>query len=119
MAAGDVVITRVIPLGMRKRSAYQMITGTVTLDGGNPTPITLTNYLDAIDGALVTMDGSTAPGADPTFLTHEIAAAVLNVYAWKVTTGGAAGNPDLIASTNNARLVHFIAVGPSKSRMPV
>ena len=119
MAAGDVVITAVIPLGVRKRAAYQMIVGTVTLDGGNPTPITLTNYLDAVDGAIVTMEGSGAPGADPNLLTHAISAAVVNVYAWKVTTGGAAGNPDLIASTNNARLAHFVAVGPTKSRMPV
>lgn len=112
MAAGDVVITRVIPLGSG-RTGSLLITGTVTLDGSNPTPITLTNYLDEVDGAVVSMDGSGAPAADPSFLTHAISAAVINVYAWKIT---GVGDATLIASTNNARLAHFVAIGPAKSR---
>lgn len=110
MAAGDVVITRVVPLGGKASKGDELlVTGTVTLDGGNPTPITLTNIISEVDGAVVSMDGSAAPAADPTFLTHAISAAVINVYAWKIT---GAADATLIASTNNARLVHFVAVGP-------
>lgn len=111
MAAGDVVITRVIPLG-RKAKGQHMVVGTVTLDGSNPTPVTLTNILAAIDGAVVSMDGSSAPAADPTFLTHAISGATLNIYAWKIT---GAGDATLIASTNNARDAHFVVVGQRKA----
>ena len=115
MAAGDVVITRdfVIPLGPGG-GRPRVVMGTVTLDGGNPTPIELGGMLSSIDGAVVSIEGAGAPGADPTAVTSLINGTSVDVYAWKPTTGGAAGNPDLIASTNNARLVSFIAVGPDK-----
>ena len=56
MAAGDVAITgdAVLPNGLR------LMVGTVVLDGGNPTPVTLTNYLSSVLFGMVTMDGSVA-----------------------------------------------------------
>lgn len=116
MAAGDVVIARDFLVGKSrgaKAGKPRFIYGTVQLDGSNPTPVTLTSYLSAVDAGGVSLEGSVAPGDDPVVVTSGISAAVLNVYAWKHTTGGAAGNPTLIASTDNARLVNWWAVGPS------
>ena len=108
MAAGDVVIVRDVRFD---RHGLRLIVGTVTLDGSNPTPIELSGYLSAVDMAVVSMAGSVAPGDDPTHVTNTVSGTAVNVYAWKHTTGGAAGNPTLIASTDNARLVNFFAIG--------
>ena len=110
MAAGDVVIARDMPID---RHGLRLVTGTVTLDGGNPTPIALT-MLASVDMAVVSMDGSVAPGADPVLVTSSVSGTTINVYAWKATTAGAGGNADLIASTNNARIVSFMALGVNK-----
>lgn len=112
MAAGDVVIVRDVLID-RNAGGERLIMGTVTLDGGNATPIDLSKYLREIDAAVVSMEGSAAPAADPNSITSAISGTTVNVYAWKVTTGGAAGNPTEVASTNNARLVNFIAFGPT------
>ena len=112
MAAGDVTIVRDVEFD---RHGLRLIVGTVVLDGGNPTPIALGGYLSAIDGAVVSIEGSVATGADPNQVTSAISGTTLNVYAWKVTTGGAAGNPTEIASTDNTRLVNFFALGPGKA----
>jgi len=109
VAAGDVVIVQDVTLRDGTKGDFRILTGTVVLDGGNPTPIALANYLSAIDGAVVSMEGSAAPGADPSAVTSAISGTTLNVYAWKIT---AVGDATLIASTNNARLVNWIAMGP-------
>lgn len=111
MAAGDVVITRTTCFGNGNHGDEMMVCGTVTLDGGNATPIDLSGILSAIDGAVVSMEGSGAPGSDPSQITSAISSTTLNVYAWKVT-----GQADtaLIASADNARLVNFMAFGPKK-----
>ena len=114
MAAGDVVIVRDVTFGNGQAGDMRLIFGTVTLDGGNPTPIALANYLAAVDAAVVSMEGSVAPGDDPTSVTSAISGTTVNVYAWKHTTGGVAGNPTVIASTENTRLVNWFAIGPKK-----
>lgn len=111
MAAGDVTIVRDVEI---PRSNLRLIVGTVVLDGGNPTPIELSGYVSAVDMAVVSMDGSVAPGDDPTHVTSSVTGTLVNVYAWTHTTGGAAGNPTLIASTNNTRLISFFAIGAGK-----
>lgn len=112
MAAGDVVIVGdFIPDVSGKPGAYRMLWGTVTLDGANPTPITLTAYLTKVDMAIVSMEGSGAPADDPNYVTNAVAAAVINVYAWKNTNGT---DPTYVASGNNARLVNWFAIGPYK-----
>jgi hypothetical protein len=110
MAAGDVVVTgeATLPNGLR------LIMGTVVLDGANPTPVLLSAYVATILWGLATMDGSVAPGADPNEITSNVSGTTLNVYAWKVTTGGAAGNPTPVASSDNARLVNWIIIGTPK-----
>lgn len=112
MAAGDVTIIRDIELG---RSGSRLIVGTVTLDGGNPTPVQLSGYLSSLDMGVVSFNSTAAPDADPNSVTCAVSGGtVLDVYAWKVTTGGAAGNPTEIASTNNTVLVAFMAIGAGK-----
>ena len=113
MAAGDVVIVGDVLLG---ESGKRMLWGTVILDGGNPTPVTLTNQLASVEFAIANLEGSAATGADPNQVTSAITGTTLNVYAWKVTNGGAAGNPTEIASTDNARLVNWLAIGPRIAR---
>lgn len=80
--------------------------GTVTLDGSNPTPIT--TGLSSISGVTLTQQGSTAPGDDPVYLTVTTSSGTANVYAWK-NTGGT--DPTLVASTDNATVVQWIACG--------
>ena len=111
MAAGDVVIVRDVTFGKGMSGDIRLIFGTVTLDGSNPTPISLANYLSAIDAAVVSVDGSVAPGVDPTTATSVISGTTVDVYAWKIT---GVGDATLVASTNNARLVNWFAIGPKK-----
>src|SRR3990167_7397423 len=112
MAAGDVTITADQTFGRGFKGDLRMIMGTVVLDGENPTPVLLTNYLSAIFAAQATMSGSAATDADPNQITALINGTSLDIYAWKVTTGGAAGNPTEIASTDNTRVINWLAIGP-------
>ena len=112
MAAGDVVISGDVKL----TSGLRFVWGTVTLDGSNPTPVDLSNYLSAVHVGVATIEGTAATGADPNQVTTAVSTTTLNVYAWKVTTGGAAGNPTEVASEDNARLVNWMAIGPSIQR---
>ena len=81
--------------------------GNVQLDGSNPTPVNLSAYLSAIEGGTVSMDGTGTPGDDPVALTNVNTGANLNVYAWKHD----GTDPTLVASTDNARIVNWIAIG--------
>ena len=112
MAAGDVTIVADITHGRGERGCLRQIWGTVVLDGSNPTPVQLSGYLSAIFGCNASMSGSTATGADPNQITALINGTSLDIYAWKVTAGGAAGNPTEVASTDNARVINWEAAGP-------
>lgn len=96
----------------------RLVYGTVTLDGSNPTGVDLSGLLSGIDSAVVCWETDTAQGADPTTVTYAISTTTLNVYAWKYTTGGAGGNPDLVASTNSAAVVAYMAIGAKVARTP-
>ena len=89
----------------------RLLFGTVSLDGSNPTPIDLSPYVSSVLSGVATIQGSTATGADPNQVSCVVNGATLDIYAWKVTTGGASGNPTEVASTDSARLIHFFAVG--------
>lgn len=110
MAAGDVTYDgdTILP------GNYRMVWGTVVLDGGNPTPVALADYMLEVQVGLATIEGSTATGADPNQVTTAVSGTTLNIYAWKVTAGGAAGNPTEIASTDSARVIHWVAYGANK-----
>lgn len=90
--------------------AYKIARGEVTLDGGNPTPIS--TGLATVVACTVTDKRSTAPGVDPTAFTVDygggVAAGTVNVYAWKIT---ATGDGTLVASTDSDDVISWIAIG--------
>ena len=106
MAAGDVTVNFDTGRGIGRQQ--RLIAGTVVLDGGNATPIALAAYFKEVKGSVVSISGSTAPGVDPTQVSSAISGTTVNVYAWKIT---ATGDGTLIASTDNARVVNFVAWG--------
>ena len=106
MAAGDVTVN--FDTGRLLGRQQRLIGGTVVLDGGNPTPIELAAYLKTILGAVVSIEGSGAPADDPNAVSSAVTGTTLNVYAWKNTSGT---DPTFVASTNNARLVNWLAWG--------
>lgn len=88
--------------------------GQVQLDGSGATPVdvaALSGHIRTVLGATVSLEGSEAPGLDPTHVTAAASGGVLNIYAWKPT---GAGDATLIASTNNARLVNFFGQGAKR-----
>lgn len=88
--------------------------GTVTLDGSNPTPIA--TGLTAVTSVEFTLLSTAAPGIDPLMFTADfgnllgngLAAGLVNLYAWKATSNA---NPTLIASTNSTAIVAWVAYG--------
>lgn len=89
-------------------AGYKVARGTATLDGSNPT--TVATGLTTIVAAVVGLKSATAPGDDPSWLSHNYTGSDgnLDIYAWK-NTGGT--DPTLVASTNNSATVDWIAVG--------
>lgn len=80
----------------------------VALDGSNPTSVA--HGLTTCLAVFVQLVGSAAPADSTSVLTAVINGANIDVYAWKPTTGGAAGNPTLIASTGTETF-NWIAIG--------
>lgn len=105
MAAGDVTITFDSGRAIRGK---RILGGTVTLDGSNPTPVALASYVRQLTGGVVQLEGSVALGDDPNAVTSAVSTTTLNVYAWKNTSGT---DPTQVASTDNARLVNWMAWG--------
>ena len=106
MGAGDVTVGGSYT-GWHGFMRDGVVTGTVQLDGGNPTPIDLSAYFISIAGVVVSIEGSGTPGDDPVQVTSAISGTTLNVYAWK--TDGS--DPTLVASSDNSRSISFIAFG--------
>lgn len=80
--------------------------GEAALDGSNPTPIA--TGLTTVVAFVAMLKGSTAPGDNTSVLTSVIdAAGVVNVYAWKNTSGT---DPTLVASTGT-ETIYWIAIG--------
>ena len=86
----------------------RIASGTVTLDGSNPT--SATTGLSGIITAVVGLKQTTAPGDDPSWLScnYSGTSGSLDIYAWK-NTGGT--DPSLVASTDSTATVDWIAVG--------
>ena len=80
----------------------------VALDGSNPTSVT--HGLTTCIAAFAQLTGSVAPGDSTSVLSVVINGASLDVYGWKHTTGGVAGNPTLIASTGTESF-NWFAIG--------
>jgi len=104
MAAGDVVIKAHTRRSVR---GFRFVAGEVTLDGGNPTPVDLGDYMRECLGGVVTLKATATPGDDPVSFSVGVSGDTLNVYAYKHD----GTDPTLVASTNNAAVVSFIAWG--------
>ena len=89
-------------------AGYKIARGETALDGSNPTPVA--TGLTTVVSFTATLKGTAAPGDSTSVLTADISGPTVNVYAWKHTTGGAAGNPTLIASTGTETF-YWTAVG--------
>lgn len=91
-------------------AGYKIARGEATLDGANPTSVT--TGLATVVSATVSLKSATTPGDDPSWLSVDygggVTAGQLDIYAWK-NTGGT--DPTLVASTNNAAVVSWIAIG--------
>lgn len=87
-------------------SGVLLASGTVTLDGSNPTPVT--TGLTTITGVALTFNTSTALGDDPNSLSWTASGGTLNIYAWKNTSGT---DPTQVASTDSVTVVGWVAVG--------
>ena len=109
MAAGDVVILGdFIPDVGGKPGIYRVMWGTVVLDGTNPTPVTLTTYMQTCELGVANIVATGTPGDDPVLVCVSTSAAVLNIEAYK-TDGD---DPTLVDSTNNSQVIAWFAVGP-------
>jgi hypothetical protein len=80
--------------------------GEVTLDGSNPTVVTVSG-MTAISSVQLTLKKSSTPGDDPTSFSYDTSGTTLNIYAYK--TDGT--DPTLVASTNSTAVVGWVAYG--------
>ena len=100
VTAGDTLLLTLEPTpGARVHS------GTGTLDGSNPTPIT--HGLGTCLSFVAQLIGTAAPGLGTAVLTANISGASANVYAWKPTSNS---DPTLVASTGTETF-YWIAIG--------
>lgn len=108
MAAGDVTIHQVIDRGdglMGKR----LIMGIVQLDGSNPTPIALSGYVSAIEGA-VAVPSIATPGIPVDGymgVSVSVSGTTVNLYAW----GTSGSDPTPTDSTDDTNFAMFLAWG--------
>lgn len=85
---------------------FKLVFGTVVLDGSNPSTIPLAQFGNSCLGGVVSIQGSVALGDDPNAVTCLASGTGLDVYGWKNTSGT---DPTQVASTDNARVVDFVA----------
>lgn len=104
VAAGTPVATPVAGVA----AGYKIARGVTALDGSNPTPVA--TGLITVVAAVVTLEGTAAPGVGTTTLTiasTNYATGALAVYAWKPTSNA---DPTLVASTGTENF-EWVAVG--------
>jgi hypothetical protein len=80
--------------------------GEVTLDGSNPTPVTVSG-MTSISSVSLTIKKNGALGDDPVQVSYDTSGTTLNIYAQK--TDGT--DPTLIASTNSSVVIGWVAYG--------
>jgi hypothetical protein len=89
-------------------AGYKLARGVTALDGSNPTPVV--TGLTTVVAAMVSLEGTAAPGVGTSVLTvasTNYATGALAVYAWKVT---ATNDATLIASTGTENF-EWVAIG--------
>jgi hypothetical protein len=76
-----------------KSSNEYTYSGEIALDGSNPTPVQ--TPFSVITSVSLAIKGTAAPGLGTSVLTYNVTAGLLDIYAWKPSTG----DPTLAAST--------------------
>ena len=96
---GDWLVTSTGPL--------RIVSGTIALDGSNPTPVT--TGLGQIVAGGASLSSSTAPGTSTIYVSAQFASVggTMNLYAWKAT---ATGDCTYVASTGT-ETVNWWAMG--------
>ncbi len=92
-------------VGEYNREGKEILTGTVDLDGTNPTPVD--TGFSTIDHVHVALTGDTAPGVSTTTFSWEADGNTVNIYAWKPT---GSGNTTLVAS-DGTETVSYVIIG--------
>ncbi len=90
-------------VGEIEREGKEIMTGTVDLDGTNPTPVT--TKFATISHVHVALTGDTAPGVSTTTFSWEADGNVVNIYAWKPT---GSGNATMVASDGTETVSYVI-----------
>ena len=108
--AGTDAAARIVAAVVGAAAGYKIARSAdpVALDGSNPTSVA--HGLTTCVAVFVQLVGSDAPGDSTSVLTAVINGANIDVYAWKHTTGGVAGNPTLVASTG-VETFNWFAIG--------
>jgi hypothetical protein len=95
-------------------AGYKLARGQHTTVAGSDTVVT---GLTTVVTAMANLESNPAAG-DAEFATAHIgdqagtpAAGSILIKTWKHTTGGVAGNPDLVAATAFSKLVNWVAIG--------
>jgi hypothetical protein len=93
-------------------AGYKVARGVAAVTGTLDVVTGLTTVVAVIATAQDDLDGDTLAGVSATIGNQSGAPAAgsITIKAWKVTAGGAAGNPTLIAA-NAAKSVNWIAIG--------
>lgn len=87
-------------------NALVLASGTVTLDGSNPTAIS--TGLTTVTAASFICVTSSAPADGPATFTYTASGGDISLYAWENTSGT---DPTLAASTNNTAVIAWMATG--------
>jgi hypothetical protein len=107
MAAGDITYDgdAILP------GNYRMVWGTVVLDGTNPTPVTLANYMSAAHVGIASIVATGPTGDDLNQVCVSTSGTTLNIEVYKNTS---TSNPTMVDSTDNSAVIHWIALGANK-----
>jgi hypothetical protein len=93
-------------------AGYRVARGVAAITGSGDVVTGLTTCVAVIATATSDLDGDTLAGVSATIGNQAGAPAAgsVTLKCWKVTTGGVAGNPSLIAA-NAAKNVNWLAIG--------
>ena len=87
---------------------FAMVWGTVVLDGTNPTPVALADYMSVIHIGLANIVATGAVGDDLNGIYTGFTGTTLEIEVYKNASGT---DPTYIDSTDSSAVVHWICIG--------
>ena len=88
-----------------------MVWGTITLDGTNPTPVELGNYMSAVHVGVASIVATGPTGDDLNQVCVNTSGTSLNIEVYKNSSGS---DPTMVDSTDNSATIAWFAVGANK-----